>query len=363
MDGLTHAPAAKAVSGSRFIRNTWYVANWAAWVKPGELVARTILGEPVVLLRKQDGTPAAIGDTCPHRFAPLSMGKILPGDRVQCPYHGLEFNTEGRCVHNPHGNGTVPNAANIRGYTVVEKHSLLWIWMGEKTPTPETIPDFSCLDDRPAIHITDPGYLRMTAGYELIVNNLLDLSHTTYLHDGILGNAETVHAEVIVETAGDTVSVSRPAKNVTTPGLLAGLRTWTEPRGDQWQTIEWMPPCNLKLETGVSPVGRPKSEGTGFWALHFLTPETDESTHYYFTASRWNVMTEGDARNEEIRAHIAKMRYFAFAEQDAPVIEAQQRRIDHFGGTLQPVLLSIDAGPVQYKRILDRLLREERTAG
>jgi vanillate O-demethylase monooxygenase subunit len=342
-----------------FVRNAWYVANWASAVPAGRLVPLTIMNEPIVLFRRDDGTVSALADTCSHRFAPLSMGQILPGDRVQCPYHGLEFGADGRCVLNPHGNGAIPAAAHLRAYPVVEKHSMIWIWMGRKPATPETIPDFSCIDAAPALHVTAPGYLKMQAGYELIVNNLLDLSHTTYLHNGILGNAETVEAKILVEQEGDQVIVSRPIGNVTTPGLLQSLVNWPEPKGDQWQSIRWMPPSCLILETGVSAVGTPKAAGTGFHAIHLLTPETEHTTHYYYTAVRWNVLTEGDEKNAEIRAHILKMRTFAFAEQDAPVIEAQQRRIDQAGGALRPVLLAIDAGPVQYRRILDRLVRED----
>jgi vanillate O-demethylase monooxygenase subunit len=158
---------------------------------------------------------------------------------------------------------------------------------------------------------------------------------------------------------GDIVSVSRPSANVTTPGLLRSLATWDSPRGDQIQTIDWFAPSCLSLKTGVVPTGRPADEGTGFYAIHLLTPETDKTTHYFFTAARFNVLTEGEANNAAIRANIAKMRLFAFAEQDAPVIEAQQRRIDQAGGALRPTLLAIDAGPVQYRRILARMLRED----
>ena len=349
------APGAAGSGAGRFVRNCWYVAAWAKLVPAGELVARTVLDEPIVLFRREDGSVAAIPDTCPHRFAPLSMGKILPGDRVQCPYHGLEFGADGRCVHNPHGTGVIPASAHLRSIPAVERHSVIWVWLGEKTPTPESIPDYGCLDSTPDLFVTEPGYLLMQAGYELIIDNLLDLSHTTYLHDGILGNSETVRAQISVVQKGDVISVARPASNVTTPGLLRSLATWENPRGDQVQTIDWFAPSCLSLKTGVVPVGRPEQEGTGFYAIHFLTPETARSTHYFFTAARYNVLTEGVATNEAIRANIAKMRRFAFAEQDAPVIEAQQQRIDLLGG-MRPTLLTIDAGPVQYRRVLERML-------
>ena len=97
--------------------------------------------------------------------------------------------------------------------------------------------------------------------------------------------------------------------------------------------------------------GKPHDVGTGFHAIHLLTPETDRTTHYFFTAVRFNVMTEGDQLNTQIQEDISKMRRYAFQEQDAPVIEAQQRNLDSSQTPFDPVLLSVDVGPVRYKRI------------
>lgn len=359
---LTEKPlvrAAAAPATSRFIRNTWYVAMWSADLEPGKLVSRTLLNEPIVFFRKEDGGIAAMTDRCSHRFAPLSMGKLMSGDRVQCIYHGLEFGADGQCVKNPHGNCTIPAAAHLKSYTVIERHTLLWIWMGDKAPDPAKIPDYSCLDDRPAMHITKPGYLTVDAGYELVVDNLLDLSHTSYVHAGILGNADTVEADIKVEQKGDVVAVSRPSKNADTPGILKMMSPPGFERGDQWSTISWYAPCYMTLEFGVSKPGEPKEKGTGYFALHLLTPETERTTHYHYSAARWNVLTEGDEKNSAIRDKIFEMRTFAFAEQDVPVIEAQQRLMDQSREPLSPVLLAIDAGPTRYRRVLERLLSED----
>ncbi len=349
----------KATNKDRFVRNAWYVALWADELPAGKLVPQTILNEPVVLYRKEDGSPAAILDRCSHRFAPLSMGKLLPGNRVQCHYHGLEFDDSGHCVKNPHGNCTIPAASHLRSFPVVERHRFIWIWMGEGEGDPSRIPDYSCLDTAPGAHITDAGYLMIKAHYELIVDNLLDLSHTAYVHEGILGNAETVVAEITVQQQGDVITVARPSKDTVTPGMLKMLSPAGYDRGDQWSTISWYAPSNLILEYGVSRVGEPKEKGTGYLALHLITPETERSSHYRFRAVRWNVQTEGAEANEQIRKKIGELRTFAFAEQDAPIIEAQQRRMDSANQPLTPVLLAIDGGPVRYRRVLDRMLSEE----
>jgi vanillate O-demethylase monooxygenase subunit len=336
---------------------------WSTALAHGKLESRTILNEPIVFFRKEDGIIAAITDRCAHRFAPLSLGKLMPGNRIQCIYHGLEFGADGTCVKNPHGNCIIPAAAHLKGYSVVERHSLVWIWMGDKTPDPAKIPDYGCLDDRPALHVTQPGYLKVNANYELVVDNLLDLSHTSYVHAGILGTPDTVETEIKVEQIGDAVAVSRPSKNAETPGILKMMSPPGFERGDQWSTITWYAPSNLILEFGVSKHGEPKELGTGYFALHLLTPETERTTHYHYSAARWNVLTEGDEKNEKICQKIYEMRTFAFADQDVPVIEAQQNRIDQARRPLTPTLLAIDAGPTRYMRVLDRLLTEDVKSG
>lgn len=83
-----------------FLRNCWYVAGWSHHVTAGEIVARTVIGEPIVLYRTLDGAVTVLEDRCCHRFAPLSRGR-LEGDDIRCMYHGLKFSASGICVEIP----------------------------------------------------------------------------------------------------------------------------------------------------------------------------------------------------------------------------------------------------------------------
>lgn len=128
-----------------FLRNFWYVAAYDHEVTRKPL-GRTILGEPVVFFRKEDGTPAALENRCVHRHLPLSMGKVV-GDHLQCHYHGLRYDGAGRCVRVP-GQNTIPPSAQIKAYPVVERYRWLWIWMGDPAlADPDKITDFHWLDD------------------------------------------------------------------------------------------------------------------------------------------------------------------------------------------------------------------------
>ena len=111
----------KLISGT-YLRNAWYVAAWSEAVGDGGVLGLTILKEPVVLYRQSNGEVAALADRCAHRFAPLSMGHIVGGNRIQCPYHGLEYDKTGVCVLNPHGNKNIPSRARVKSYPVIEKH-------------------------------------------------------------------------------------------------------------------------------------------------------------------------------------------------------------------------------------------------
>jgi phenylpropionate dioxygenase-like ring-hydroxylating dioxygenase large terminal subunit len=348
----------KMITGT-YLRNAWYVAGWCDDLADGQLLARTILKEPIVFYRKPDGSVVALQDRCPHRFAPLSMGKIVDGDRVQCPYHGLEFGPSGACMLNPHGNKHIPPRARVRSYPVVEKHKAIWIWMGDRPADPAKVPDFSVLDNVPEMHTTKRDGIKIKANYELIIDNLLDLSHGSYLHAGILGNAETVEAEITVDIEDSDVIVGRHSSNAATPGLFGILMPNKPERVDKFTRMRWMAPSTLRLITGICMPGAVPESGTGYHAIHMLTPESDCTTHYFFTAVRFNVLTTDDKLNRQIQEKIATTRRFAFEEQDAPVIEAQQHIIDNATDTVDPVLLAVDVAPVRYKQVLQKLIRAE----
>jgi len=117
----------------------------------------------------------------------------------------------------------------------------------------------------------------------------------------------------------------------------------------------------MRLVTGICTPGAVRESGTGYHAIHMLTPETDSTTHYFFTAVRFNVQTSDEALNREIQDKISTTRRFAFEEQDAPVIEAQQAMIDSALDPVDPLILAIDVGPVRYKRILQKMIAGEQT--
>lgn len=342
-----------------FLRNAWYAAVWSADLCAGKLLPRTIVGEPLVIYRRDDGQAAVLFDACPHRFAPLHVGKLMPGDRIRCAYHGLQFDATGACVDNPHGNHRIPANCKVRSYPVAERHSMVWVWMGEQQPDEALIPDYSFLDEGSGYQISKRDNVTMKANFRLVMNNLLDLSHAPLLHEGILGHEDSIPAEIRVTQEGDYVYVERRMNSVR-PGLLTDLLFKRDGKPiDTSVKMRWSAPCNLLNESMSWEAGGNPEEGAGLFGAHILTPVDEGTTRYHFAAARKGKPIVGDEELvASIKQQMSDLRRVAFEEQDEPMIEAQQRFLDVFPDA-KPLLLEIDAAPVRCNRILDSLIARE----
>ena len=163
-----------------FLRNAWYVAAWDDEVAAGALFQRRILNEQILIAWDEQGVAYSLRDRCPHRFAPLHLGS-LSGCTLQCAYHGLRSDLDGRCVHNPHGSGAIPPGARIQSYPLVARHGLLWIWMGlAHRADAGLIPEFRGLDA--GKFAINKGYMHTPINYECMTDSIMDLGHIEFLH-------------------------------------------------------------------------------------------------------------------------------------------------------------------------------------
>jgi len=335
-----------------FLHNAWYVAAWSYELDNGVLFERTIIGESILLFRTPDGTAAAIANTCPHRYAPLHQGKLLDGV-IECPYHGLRFNAQGVCVHNPHGNGKIPNRARTRAFTLIETHEMLWIWMGDpQMADPNEIPDFSCQsDDR---FPTVCGVIEMHANYELISDNLMDLTHVEFTHAGLLGSEAIKHGKQEITQNGTTVYSNRWCPNgLAPPAWDAMFNNYGKPV-DHWLYMRWDAPCHMLLDVGITPTGKPREKGIWMYGTDILTPKNETSTYYFWGASRSYGLDDPNAGKQWEDAI-----ELAFGQQDKPMIEAQQHMLRLRGATdideVDAVRLPTDAGPTRCRLVMDKL--------
>ena len=342
-----------------YLRNTWYVAAWNTEINPGALFTRTLLNEPVLFFRDENGQIQAIYDRCPHRFVPLSKGK-LSGSEVQCSYHGLKFDGTGGCTHNPHGDGKIPRAAVVKRYPVVEKYSMIWIWMGDVAKADEAlIPDFSCQD--PSRFAVAKGYLYAQANYVLESDNILDLSHIEFLHPGSLGSESVSKAATSVEEEGNTIwSYRQTSAEILPDFVYTALGVEHGTVVDRWIDVRWSAPANMLIFVGATPTGQPRSEGRESYFPQFFTPETDTTTHYWYSTQAPVEM--GEEGQIFAQAQLDGLTE-PFSKEDLPMLEAQQISMGEADfWSLKPVLLPGDAAAVRARRALDKLILEESAA-
>lgn len=340
-----------------FLKNAWYVAAWDDEVLPGALFHRRILGEKILLARDKGQVAHALQDRCPHRFAPLHLGSHC-GASVQCGYHGLTFGFDGRCVENPHGDGKIPPKAVIRSYPLVAQQMLLWIWMGDPARAdPAAIPHFRGLD--PTRFAINKGYMHTPVNYEYMTDNIMDLGHIEFLHKGLLGSEAVRRAESAMRQDGTTVFSTRLTHNEILPGPLDALYETAGKPVDRWLDVRWDAPALMELVVGVAPTGAPQRIGRETPGVHLMTPETEVTTHYFWSNSR-------DFRidDAELHAQLDEGLRFAFEHQDKPMIVAQREAMEGAEfWSLNPLVLEGDAGAIRARRILRRLIHEEQTAG
>jgi nitrite reductase/ring-hydroxylating ferredoxin subunit len=350
-----------------FIENQWYGAIWGKELGEDPKGLR-ILNKPIVLFRTANGEVAVMDDLCPHRFVPLHLGKVVAGNRIRCAYHGLEFGANGACVHNPHTNGRIPPAAKVKTYTALERHGMVWVWLGDRQADPALIPDLSPLDTDGTPPASGPHYVQtgsqfslvIKAAYALIGDNLLDLSHACVLHDTLLGNLEMADAELAIEDTQHGFIVRRLAVGTALPKLFHLMSKSGLERGDTWADMELIGTTCFINHIGVNESGRGRSGGTGLLGINILTPIDEETTLYHVDG----VLIDPPHRKPEDHAKIGhqmgELANFAFNQQDKVTLEAQQAAIsDDALDTSRPAMFDIDIGSTRYARHLKAALEAD----
>jgi vanillate O-demethylase monooxygenase subunit len=351
-----------------FVRNAWYAAGFSDEFGR-HLLARTYLGEAVVIYRMADGTPVGFEDRCAHRRLPLSMGRLVD-DTVECGYHGLVYDCTGACVRIPgQSRASIPAGARVRTYPLVDRHFYLWIWMGDPARAdPNLIPDFSRLET--------PGIARhriklhLACHFQLVVDNLLDLSHLAYVHSTTTGSPALAE-DAVVKTVrdGNTVQIKRwvrdvmPSRTFMQFGRFGG-------RVNLWQVSQYAPPSYVTVSYGSSDVGVPVSEDDDIWSqgawgfnvLHGLTPETERTTHQFRYVAYFPTFGDEAAIAEFTR------QCDQIITEDRDVFLVQQKAIDldHRGLTARDlrstVAIHADQGLALARRIHDQVLAAEAKA-
>ena len=243
----------------------------------------------------------------------------------------------------------------VKTYPVEEKYGFIWIWMGEKEPNYDALHNYEPLVSG---HENSVGYtyMNMPVNYELIIDNVMDLSHIDYLHGEIITTRGQL-SPVTPKIQQGPQSINARWEWCQQPAMMifANFLPRPEDSAAHYFDITWRPPANVQLTVGAVQDGKSFDEAINQYDLHTVTPETETRTHYFFATRRNHI--EEDAEYNEMKI---KGMHDAFWDEDEPVVRAVQEEM----GTkdfwsLDPVLMSNDIASVKVRRLLQKIMKEE----
>lgn len=337
-------------------KNTWYVACSSDEIaeKP---FPRMICNQNVVFYRDSNQQICALEDFCPHRGAPLSLGFVRGNDLV-CGYHGLAMGSDGKTTDMP--GQRVKGFPCIRTFPVVERYGFVWIWPGDASMADETsIPVLQWADDPDWAY--GGGLYHIQCDYRLMIDNLMDLTHETYVHASSIGQPEIEEAAPKTSLNGQEVITSREMENISAPpfwqAALRGNNLADDVPVDRWQICRFTPPSHIMIEVGVAHAGEggyhaPANKKASSIVVDFITPETDTSIWYF-----WGMARNFKPGDEELTAQIREGQGKIF-EEDLEMLESQQQNLLKHPER-QLLSLNIDGGGVQARRVIDKILIQE----
>jgi len=332
----------------KYLEHVWYCSALSSDIgaKP---VARVICEKPVVLFRTESGRVAALEDRCVHRQAPLSMGRVQ-GEELECAYHGFTYDRSGVCVHIPHQD-SIPAAARIEAYPAVERWGYVWLWLGQPDlADPAKIPDLPWNEEqtRRAVYF----HWTVAANFQLMADNLLDVSHTDFLHrhsigsqTGRRGQTDTPKVELDSRVEGERVFSMRRVHN-TMLGPVAARWVKSEKPVVRTNHMMWELPNTVHSKL----VFENEECRATIHMEHIMTPATPTTMHYFLNWTRdfgldnANYPTDKDVWNEQTAV---------VTVDDIPMVEAQQRNLDRFG-----MIRDIGARQDRFVTTVHRLLRD-----
>ncbi|KAK4481298.1 hypothetical protein RD792_012183 [Penstemon davidsonii] len=243
------------------LKNFWYPVAFSAHLKDDTMVPIDCFERPWVLFRGKDGKPGCVQNTCAHRACPLDLGSINKG-RIQCPYHGWEYSTDGKCEKMP---STKLVNVKIKALPCFEQEGIIWIWPGNDPP----MANLPSLLPPSGFQIHAEIVMELPVEHGLLLDNLLDLAHAPFTH------------------------TSTFAKGWSVPSLVKFLTPTSGLQGS-WDPypidMEFRPPCMVLSTIGISKPGKLEGQSTRecsthLHQLHVCLPSTRNKTRLLYRMS------------------------------------------------------------------------------
>ncbi|MES2535974.1 MAG: aromatic ring-hydroxylating dioxygenase subunit alpha [Pseudomonadota bacterium] len=276
---------AMADRNTAFVFDEWYVAGYTDEFAR-DLFKRTLLGRNLVFFRTEAGKLVALDDRCAHRSYPLSLG-TLDGDTLICGYHGLRYDERGDLIEIP-SQERCPKGVGVRAYALKEIGPLVWIWMGEPAAADESkIPALPWVTSPEWVH--SKGYMHLEGNYVSFHENLLDLTHLSYIHAKSFGTPDYAHAPFDVVIKDNYFALERRVVPTKLPPIWAQSTGLGESRtAARIAQSEFLAPGVHETTVAFYDTALPESERPTFYVkgAHLPTPETQGSTHYFVLDGR-----------------------------------------------------------------------------
>ncbi|KAH0465884.1 hypothetical protein IEQ34_005987 [Dendrobium chrysotoxum] len=243
------------------LKNFWYPVAFSTDLNDDTMIPLDCFEEPWVIFRGKDGNPGCVQNTCAHRACPLHLGSVNEG-RIQCPYHGWEYSTNGKCEKMP---STRLLNVSIRSLPCFEQEGMIWIWPGDEPPT-ATLP---CLQPPPDFQVHAEIVMELPVEHGLLLDNLLDLAHAPFTHTSTFAKGWSVPSLVKFLT---------PA---------SGLEGYWDPYPID---MEFRPPCMVLSTIGISKPGKLEGQttrqcSTHLHQLHVCLPSSRQKTRLLYRMS------------------------------------------------------------------------------
>jgi vanillate O-demethylase monooxygenase subunit len=332
-------------------RNGWYVAAFCNEV--GEsLLSRWILNEPIVMFRKADGTAVALQGRCPHRHFPLGESRRI-GDTIQCGYHGMTFGADGKCTFIP-SQTKVPGVYSVHAYPLVERGLWAWIWPGDPAKADEsllpTLAEIGFSSD-PDFH-SRPFYVQPVGGrYQLLNDNLLDLTHLGYLHSSSIGTNDDAATPEERDLNDRRLSSRRIMKDTPVTPLIT-KRFGIEGLVDRISGMDfYFPGFHAGIGDTRYANGHPRAgeviASSRVW--HAVTPATKTTTTYFFAM--------GSKDRNGVESMVEALR--PVIAEDVFATEQIEKIVSTLGEAPQELLLRSDQTAVMGRRRLQSMMDAE----
>lgn len=332
-------------------RNQWYVAATSREVTQQVPLQRWIMDEPVVMFRDGAGEAVALFDRCPHRGLRLSAGSVV-GDTIRCTYHGMRFDRSGACVEIPSG-GPISSRMCVRSFPIVERWQWLWIWMGDPSQAdPALIPDIQPFGfGKEGWYHETSVLLPVASNYLLPFENLLDASHITFLHHGLIDSGDVASLPFRTEQDGNWLRVVREIPNESISPLTMKTFGFDTDRAHRTITADAHVPNLCGIRVDLAPADRPAETAMSNQLFVGITPVSRNSC-YEFTAVAQTFPFVNENREEDVRNLLM---------EDVRAMEDIQQLLDRLGpARCEEVSVACDTAAMRMRRIVAQMLAAER---